>query len=137
MKIPPHLMSEANVQAEVYGVCKASGMNVSLEVITPVGRLDVGVFSVDWSRLLAIVECKQPATAHRGGRQMIRYESIGVPVFKWSKMDCRELLRALLAVPTEGVLWEKVKAMPKKDRRKKHKFNPETDLDESLIYRSN
>ncbi len=140
MDIPNHLRSEANVQAEIYSVFKAAGLNVSLEVTTPVGRLDVGVFSEDWGQIRAIVECKKSTGNWRGkewvGPQIKRYQRIGVPVFKWARMDCQELLLAVLAVPKVGVDWAVVQAMEKKVRQKrKHKFNPETDLDDSLIYR--
>ncbi len=124
------------MQAELFGVCKAAGLNVSLELQTPAGRLDLGLFSSDWSHLLAIVECKSPKMAHKGAGQIRRYGSIGVPVFKWAQMQCSGILKALLAVPSGGVSWESVMAMPKKERWKKHKFNPETDLDEGIIYRN-
>lgn len=118
MKIPEQFGTEANIQAELYSQCKTAGINCALEVSTPVGRLDVAVFSSDWSALLAVVECKRRLPGHKTG-QIRRYESIGVPVFLVASMDVKVTVQHLKTI-VSGVPWEKVTGMEKKQKRRRN-----------------
>jgi len=118
MDIPQHLMSEANIQAEFFGACKGIGLNCALEVSTPVGRLDVGIFSEDWSRLLAVVECKK-RRLDGNTAQIGRYKQIGVPVYGLRRMDSLSLARKIQGSGLAGIPFEQVLAMQGKPRRKR------------------
>lgn len=85
--VPGHLLSEAVVQAEFYAAAKYIGLRCTLELSTREGRLDVAVFNDDWTKLLAIVECKnKPFGKVNRTRQIERYKKLGVPVYGLSKV---------------------------------------------------
>lgn len=119
MEVPIYLQSEALVQAEFYCNCKSLGMNVALQVTVPVGFLDVAIFNSDWTRLLAIVECKRMTRIGPdvGYWQMERYKRLGVPVHKLNSRDSMGLARAIKDSEHVGVAWEVIKAMPRRKRR--------------------
>jgi len=132
-------LNEANIQAEFYHHCRLLGICCILELSTPVGRLDIAILNADKTHLLAIVECKKESREIREySRQFRKYKSIGVPVIGLNKMsDAEPLARRVLAEFTAGgVELDAVKSMERQSRiLRKHRFNPETDLDESIIYR--
>ena len=78
--IPSSLISEAVIQAEFYTQSKLIGLNCTLELSTPKGRLDIGIMSPCWTSLVAIVEVKRGVGMFRRS-QISRYKEIGVPVF--------------------------------------------------------
>jgi hypothetical protein len=144
MNIPQRLMSEANIQAEFYCACKQIGLNCSLEVSTPIGRLDAGLFSEDWSRLLAIVECKHTNDGKvKRTPQIERYKRIGVPVFGLARMDCISLAVKIKTQTYPGVALDAVLEMERRQRKPrrsrengvlKPRFSTE-DLDEMINFR--
>lgn len=119
MKIPPHLHTEANIQAEFYHHCKCVELNCALEVLTPIGRFDCAVFSKDWTLLLAIVECKKHAKESRPETgQIRRYSTANVPVHILDSFDaCEQLAIKLKLESVKGVLFSEIMARPKRERR--------------------
>ncbi len=144
-EIPPHLMSEANIQARFFCCCRYIGLNVTLEINVPVGRLDVLIFSLDWKNLLAIVECKKTKyTPYYQRNQISRYEQLGVPVHRLHSMDSMPLAKSIKQAPFQGIPWTTITAMPRKEWRSRRKrvrgvlqspFNP-LNIDEDLNYKS-
>jgi hypothetical protein len=107
-------MSEADIQAEFYHHARLAGVTVTLEYVTPVGRLDIAVLSHDRTRLLAIVECKKAREyMNTQSMQMMRYRSIGVPVLTLTHFDeaKKVLINVVSHLRSEGVALAKVQAM--------------------------
>lgn len=129
-------LSEANIQAEFYHHCRLLGIKCVLELSTPVGRLDIAILNQEKTHLLAIIECKKESREIRDySKQFRKYKTIGVPVIGLNKMCDAETLarRVLVEFITGGIALSDVKSVQRiKSRRR---FNPETDLDESIIYR--
>jgi hypothetical protein len=108
--------SEANIQAEFYHRARLLGLEVQMEMHTPVGRLDAAILSSDRSHLLAIVECKRYKIS-RDAVQIKRYERIGVPVYilssKYGAETLAKSLKLAFSDDASGVSIEKVMSMPK------------------------
>lgn len=114
MRIPFHLMSEANVQAEFYGFCKEIGLNCVLELHTPFGRVDCAIFSSDWKKLLAVVECKHVKQGVvKRTMQIMRYKRLGVPVYGLAKMDSMALAKTIKEANHFGIVWDEAAAKRK------------------------
>lgn len=110
MQIPSHLMSEANIQAHFFSVCRDAGLNCTLELTTYKGRLDAAIFDADWTHLLAIVECKRHKligdTFKNHMAQISKYKEIGVPVYGLSQMDkAKSLANTIKRSNFKGVVW--------------------------------
>lgn len=116
--IPNHLMSEANIQAEFYSICKQVGLNCALELTTPAGRVDCGIFSDDWEYLIAIVECKHNQYQKVFlNNQIRRYKQIGVPIYGLARMNSLSLAMTIKNSNYKGTLWAHVCSM---QRIKRH-----------------
>ena len=87
MQIPEHLESEANIQAEFYGVCKQVGLNCALEVSTPLGRLDVAIFYAALFVVLAFDNCQQSLFANSALQKAGRSGFMGSP--EWTGLAWR------------------------------------------------
>jgi hypothetical protein len=124
MNIPPEkFMTEAVIQATFFYYCQLHSVNCSLEISSPVGRHDAIVFNEDWTRALAIVECK--SKEGRGKSQQSRYAQTGVPVFMLFHVnDAKELVLKISRSTFTGVSWVAISQLPKKQRRRKNRFSP-------------
>lgn len=133
-KIPHHFVTEATVQAEFFRYCCDIELPCALELITPVGRLDAAVFNGDWTRILAIVECKRfrKKEAMTETRQIRRYKQIGVPVFGLCKRERAEHLAKQIKRDysnSAGIPLSEVYRIPQATRHK----HPRLRFDESGI----
>ncbi len=137
---PPHLMSEAVIQAAFFHHCQMLGINCTLEASTPTGRHDVVVFDDSWKLATAIVECKKSAnpacSPRRGERQIERYKLTGVPVHKlWCIHEAEGLAKQIKESKFPGIEWEKIQSMPRKEWRKRKPRFSAMNLCEELNYR--
>lgn len=135
--VPVALLSEAVVQAEFYMAAKQVGLRCTLELSTREGRLDIAVFNEDWTKLLAIVECKnRPYGAVSKNRQIERYKRLGVPVYGLSKASRAEhLAKVILKANHRGVA---IEAIPRNRTAKRRTTDDErvlSELDEDVNFR--
>ena len=108
--VPFHLLTETTIQGEFYHQARLIGLKCILELHTPAGRLDVAVFSDDWSEVTAIVECKKGALYL--SNQIRKYKTLGVPVFGLNKLDkCAHLAAQIKRNHSKGVPLRKIDRM--------------------------
>lgn len=112
--VPLRFLSEAVIQAEFYMAAQQIGLRCTLELSTSEGRLDIAVFNDDWTKLLAIVECKNNLSGKvRRTRQIERYKRIGVPVYGLGKAQRAMHLAKIIkesnhpGIALESVPWER------------------------------
>src|SRR4051812_36051654 len=104
---------EANIQAEFYHEFRQLGLPCLLEYTTVTGRHDLAIFNAACDQLLCIIECKN--NEWRGAGQLLRYQRLGVPIFKLCRLvDCAPLAMRIKgeffgAVPRRGVPLEELK----------------------------
>jgi hypothetical protein len=140
--VPAQFRSECVIQAEFFRQCCAIDLPCTLELSTPVGRLDAAIFNAEWTRLLAVVEVKKRDEFSPG--QIARYKRLHVPVFGLYRFERAARLAAqikrdyFVSTAHFGVDWQYIQAIPKavRSRGRKQRFDPAMDLDENLIYRS-
>lgn len=128
--IPPaDLMSEAVIQAEFYRVAVSIGLRVTLEMCTPVGRLDIAVFNNQWTQLLAVIEVKHNQEKKvRFSWQIKRYKELGVPVYGLADMArCERLAKQIKDNHIRGVGLDAIQRMkPRIQRRRMERRCSET-----------
>jgi hypothetical protein len=127
--------AEANLQAEFYHHCRLIGLNCLLEFTTPTGRHDLAIFNSDFTRLLALVECKKKVIA-RITSQIARYKAVGVPVYQLNCIHRAERLAKTIQAnchDQSGIECERLSAIPKQRRR--WKYTKETHLDYDMGFR--
>ncbi len=109
--------TEANTQAEFYFWARLFGLHVELELSTPVGRLDIAIMDEKRERVRAIIECKRDGTTVKEwGYQMIRYRSIGAPLYWLNKFEAAEEMAEMIAkthADDEGISLAEIREIPR------------------------
>ena len=134
-QVPPHLLTECVIQATFFHFSILSGLNCTLELGTPLGRIDIAIFNQDWTRVLAVIECKHNSTKEvRETSQIRRYKRLGVPVFGLADIRrcerlCAQLKRDL--TNNGGRPYQEIMEIPREPRWRKRQIEP----DECLNYK--
>jgi hypothetical protein len=99
------VLPEANLQGELYHLCRVAGINCVLEWSSNLGRNDALILSPDCSLVMCIVECKNGRPLNPRSRQAMRYASLGVPVYGLCLLkDVDGLVRKIIEGMANGSL---------------------------------
>src|SRR5208282_2566208 len=117
----PFKVAEANIQAEFYHFARLHNLQCLLEFRTPCGRHDITVFNPDFTKLMAIVECKVYVMGN-DTKQLRRYRRVGVKVF--TLFDCTKAERLVISIKDQlgtmtGVLVSELDEVVPIERRRK------------------
>jgi nicotinate-nucleotide pyrophosphorylase len=94
MKIKYKRLPEANIQAEIYHVCKKNGIGCLLEYKIDNCRFDVVLFDTGTQEIYAIIEVKsfkyhtnKAWSGNEDTKQMRKYKTYGLPVYIIGRME--------------------------------------------------